>query len=57
MNCCEEHSAHSVEIANLKRDNDKQWKVIDTMKSWVILGMGGLLVQCVFFILNLVKAQ
>ena len=52
-NVCEEHSGHIVRIAELEKQQDKQWRIIDQMKTWVILGMGGLLVQSFFFIMNL----
>lgn len=52
---CEEHSAHVVRIAELEKQQDKQWKIIDLIKTWVILGMGGLLIQCFFFIITYVK--
>jgi len=55
MNCCDEHSAHVKQIAMLEKNDDKQWKIIDQMKTWVILGMGGLLVQCFFFIFGILK--
>lgn len=53
MNCCEEHSGHSVRLTQVERETDKQWERLDGMKNWVIAGMGGLLVQALVFILGI----
>ena len=52
---CEHHSGFVAEISNLKESDVRLWRSIDAMKTWVILGMGGLLTQAVFFIFSLIK--
>lgn len=56
---CPDHSGHDARIRELERNRDSLWDAhdrlaerIDSMKNWVIAGMGGLLVQTIFFILG-----
>jgi tRNA A22 N-methylase len=47
---CEEHSGLVAEIENAKDNIKNLWHEINTMKTWVIIGMGSLLIQLIFFV-------
>ena len=46
---CQHHSGHEAKIEAAEKAIAGLWKSINEMKTWVILGMGGLLVQVIFF--------
>lgn len=47
MKCeeCVEHSGIEARLATVERDTKAQWGAIDRMRSWVIAGMGAVILQ------------
>lgn len=52
---CGEHSGVCERIKTLELNVEKIWKRIDAMASWVMAGMGALLVQAIIFIVSMLK--
>ena len=47
---CLKHSGLEKAIKVLEETDKSQWAAINAMRSWVVAGMGALLLQCIVFI-------
>lgn len=47
---CATHSQHASRIHRNEDDIQDIWRAIDHMKTWVILGMGALLLQLILYV-------
>jgi hypothetical protein len=47
---CEEHSGLVAEIENNKEAIKSLWQEVNAMKAWVVVGMGSVVIQLIFFV-------
>lgn len=52
MEKCQDHTGHSARIVNTETNIEKLWKEVNSMKKWVIAGMGGLIVELIIVIIT-----
>lgn len=55
--CGEQHGRVCAELALLKEDKEDQWKIINQMRNYLLVTMGGVLLTLMTLIGNLIMAR